>query len=74
MENFNASKDSRTLQDYVNIIEDLNRKEKCSYNYLIKNLLENFGLRISLSEIRELYEPNLEELKRDLEIQIKNVC
>lgn len=57
------------LQMYVNILEDLNDKQKYNnYETLCKDLLVNFGIRVKLEEIRELYEPTVEELSRDLEI------
>lgn len=62
------------LQMYVNILEDLNDKQKYSnYETLCKDLLVNFGIRVKLEEIRELYEPTVEELSTDLEILYNNV-
>lgn len=74
MEKPDKSINRKEIQKYINILEDLNDKEKYSYNSLVKSLLENFGLRVKLDEIREIYEPTLEELEKDLVIQYNNVC
>lgn len=75
MESTEKSVDYSKVQHYINIIEDLNKtKEKSSYSSLVKDLLVNFGIRITIKELNELYEPNEEELRRDLEIQYRNVC
>ena len=61
------------IQGFVNILEDLNGKKKyTNYNTLCKDLLENFGIKIKIEEIRELYEPTVEELTKDLEIMYRN--
>lgn len=63
------------LQVYIDILNDIEGKNnKKSYSSLVKDLLVNFGIRISVNELNELYEPNLEEIKKDLEIQVNNVC
>lgn len=63
------------LQYYMNILEDLNRTmEKKSYSSLVKDLLVNFGIKITVQELNELYEPSIDELEKDLEIQMRNVC
>jgi hypothetical protein len=66
--------DYEKLRFYTGILEDINDKQKLSYSDLSKNLLETFGFRISKIELIELDEPTVEEMKMDLEIQIKNVC
>ncbi len=62
------------IQKHIDVLGYLGLVEKnSSYSCLCKNLLENFGIKVSLSEIQELYEPSIEELKTDLEIQYNNV-
>ncbi len=74
-ENTEDKIDYSSLQHHVNILEDLKIIEKnSSYSNLCKNLLETFGIKISIKEIQELYEPSIDELREDLEIQYKNVC
>ena len=62
------------IQYYIDVLNDLNGKNKLSYNSLVKDLLETFGLKITIKQIEELYEPSIEELETDLEIQYRNVC
>ena len=61
------------LQNCIDILEDLNDKKKLSYSDLVKNLLENFSIKISVKELQEYFEPTVEELQEDLEIQYRNV-
>lgn len=65
--------DYSKLQQYISILEDLNDKNKLSYSSLVKDLLESFGIKISIEQLEEYYEPTVEELKEDLEIQYRNV-
>lgn len=66
--------DYKRLQVLISILEDLNDKENsASYSSLCKDLLVNFGVRVSVEQIIEYYEPTVEELKEDLEIQYRNV-
>lgn len=63
------------LQFYINILEDLNDKQNYSnYDSLCKDLLVNFGIRITKKEYLQLLEPTAEELAKDLEIMYRNVC
>lgn len=64
---------------YIRILEDLNgKKPYTDYELLKKDLLIEFGIRITLSEIRELLDelldiPSLEEEVEDLQIMYKNI-
>jgi len=62
------------LQAYVNILEDLHGKKKyTNYELLRKDLLIEFRLKIPIEQIRELFEPTVEEEILDREILLKNV-
>ena len=74
MINTETNIDYNKIQNCINIIEDLNKtKEKASYSSLVKDLLVSFGIRITIKELSELYEPSVDELREDLEIQMRNV-
>ena len=63
------------LQFYVNLLEDFNDKKKYTdYNLLQKDLLIEFGIKTTRSELVELFEPTVEEMVKDIQIQLMNVC
>jgi hypothetical protein len=62
------------LQLYVNLLEDLHSKKKYTdYELLRKDLLIEFGIKVTIEDIRRLYEPTVEEEIRDREILLRNV-
>jgi len=66
--------DYNSLRKYIKILEDLNDKDSsASLSSLSKDLLVNFGLKISVEKLIEFYEPTIDELVEDLEIQHRNV-
>lgn len=74
MDNSKETLDYSKIQGLVNTLEDLRIVEKnSSYSNLCKNLLETFGIKLNIKEIQELYEPTVDEIKEDLEIQYNNV-
>ena len=62
------------LQFYVNLLEDMHGKRKYSnYELLEKDLLIEFGVKTSRTQLNQLFEPTIEEDEKDLIIQINNV-
>lgn len=57
------------LQFYVNILEDHHGKKKYTdYELLRKDLLTEFGVKITRQQINELFEPNIIEEQLDLKL------
>ena len=61
------------LQLYVNLLEDLHEKNYTNYELLKRDLLIEFGVRVTMEEIRELYEPTVEEEVLDRQILYNNI-
>lgn len=63
------------LQEFINILEDLNDKQVyTNYASLRKDLLETFGIKLKREDYEKILEPTAEDLALDLEIQLRNVC
>ena len=60
------------LQMYVNLLQKQYNKVFTNYQELIEKLKYEFNLNVSINEIRELYEPTLEEHIEDLKLIYKN--
>lgn len=61
------------LQFYVNLLEDYHEKKYINYELLRKDLLVEFGVRITIKEIHQLYEPTIEEEVEDISILYRNI-
>ncbi len=61
------------LQFYVNLLEDYHEKKYTNYELLRKDLLIEFGVRITIEEIHQLYEPTIEEEVEDISILYRNI-
>lgn len=61
------------LQLYVNLLEQHKNKKYHDYQLLIKDLKYEFNITTSLGQVRELYEPTVEEDELDREIMYKNI-
>ena len=61
------------LQAYVFLLEDLNEKVYTDYEKLRKDLLIEFGVKVTIDEIRKLYEPTIEEDILDRTILYNNI-
>jgi len=61
------------LQYYVNLLEDYHEKKYTDYELLKKDLLIEFGVRITIQEIHQMYEPTIEEDVEDMSILYRNI-
>ena len=61
------------LQAYVNILEDYHEKKYSNYELLKKDLLIEFGIKVTIDSIRKLYEPTIEEDALDKQILYNNI-
>ena len=65
---------------YVSLLEDLNgKKEYLDYELLKKDLLVEFGIKVTIENIRSFFdellkEPSVKDDLIDLEIMYNNVC
>lgn len=61
------------LQLYVNLLETQKNKKYTDYELLVKDLKYEFNIDVSLKQIRELYEPTVEEDSLDKQILYNNI-
>lgn len=61
------------LQLYINLLHQIYKRVYTNYNELIGKLKYEFNIDVSIEELRELYEPTIEEQQKDLELIYKNL-
>lgn len=61
------------LQYYVNLLEDYHERKYTNYELLRRDLLIEFGVKVSREEIQQMYEPTIDEEVEDMSILYRNV-
>ncbi len=69
----NITDKQKLIHTYITIIQDYNKGLKLSYNEIVRLVKSNFNYTITLKDVELYFEPNINEERLDLQLQMNNL-